>query len=198
MDQNVAQRDAMPNPKPALTLMKNYWDRIRKKNPKLRKFSSLPVRVWAISSLKRKMSAKAYGDKLLMDGMSFSLPPGGIVGIIGPNGAGKSTLFKMITGQEKPDSGTIRIGDTVKLAYVDQSRDALDPDKTIWEMISDGQDIHHRHAWTVSTSRTCACRGSWTRRLNRPSIGVGADPDAGSHRRRRDAAEDRGSGRHVL
>ncbi len=84
---------------------------------------------------------KAYGDKLLMDSMTFSLPPGGIVGIIGPNGAGKTTLFKMITGQEKPDAGNIKIGDTVKLAYVDQSRDALDPDKTIWEMISDGQDI---------------------------------------------------------
>ncbi len=85
--------------------------------------------------------SKAYGDKLLMDGMTFSLPPGGIVGVIGPNGAGKTTLFKMITDQEKPDAGNIRIGDTVKLAYVDQSRDALDPDKTIWEMISDGQDI---------------------------------------------------------
>ena len=84
---------------------------------------------------------KGFGNKLLMDGMSFSLPPGGIVGVIGPNGAGKSTLFKMITGEEKPDSGTIRIGDTVKLAYVDQSRDALDPNKTIWEMISDGQEI---------------------------------------------------------
>jgi ATP-binding cassette ChvD family protein len=84
---------------------------------------------------------KAYGDKVLMEDMTFSLPPGGIVGIIGPNGAGKTTLFEMITGQEKPDAGNIRIGDTVKLAYVDQSRDALDPDKTIWEMISDGQDI---------------------------------------------------------
>jgi ATP-binding cassette ChvD family protein len=84
---------------------------------------------------------KAYGNKLLMEGMTFSLPPGGIVGIIGPNGAGKTTLFKMITEQEKPDAGNIRIGDTVKLAYVDQSRDALDSDKTIWEMISDGQDI---------------------------------------------------------
>jgi energy-dependent translational throttle protein EttA len=84
---------------------------------------------------------KAYGDKLLVEGMTFMLPPGGIVGIIGPNGAGKTTLFRMITSQEKPDSGTIRIGDTVKLAYIDQSRDALDPNKTIWEMISDGQDI---------------------------------------------------------
>jgi len=84
---------------------------------------------------------KGYGDKLLVEGMTFSLPPGGIVGVIGPNGAGKTTLFRMITNQEKPDNGTIRIGDTVKLAYVDQSRDALDPDKNIWEMISDGQDI---------------------------------------------------------
>src|SRR5690606_37482981 len=70
-----------------------------------------------------------------------SLPPGGIVGVIGPNGAGKSTLFKIMTGQEKPDSGTLRIGDSVELAYVDQSRDALDDDKTVWEEISDGQDI---------------------------------------------------------
>jgi len=84
---------------------------------------------------------KAYGDNLLVEGMTFMLPPGGIVGIIGPNGAGKTTLFKMIIAQETPDSGTIRIGDTVKLAYIDQSRDALDPNKTIWEMISDGQDI---------------------------------------------------------
>ena len=72
---------------------------------------------------------KAYGDKLLFENMSFALPPGGIVGIIGPNGAGKTTLFRMITGQEKPDAGTIRIGDTVKLAYVDQSRDVLNPRK---------------------------------------------------------------------
>ncbi|MEQ8160832.1 MAG: energy-dependent translational throttle protein EttA, partial [Smithellaceae bacterium] len=84
--------------------------------------------------------SKGFGDKLLMEDMSFSLPPGGIIGVIGPNGAGKSTLFKMITGQEKPDAGTFRIGETVKLAYVDQSRDTLDPDKTIWQMISDGQE----------------------------------------------------------
>ncbi|MGZ6291736.1 MAG: energy-dependent translational throttle protein EttA [Syntrophales bacterium] len=83
---------------------------------------------------------KAYGDRLLMEGMSFSLPPGGIVGIIGPNGAGKTTLFRMITGQEKPDSGAIRIGETVKLSYVDQSRDVLDPAKNIWEVISGGQE----------------------------------------------------------
>jgi energy-dependent translational throttle protein EttA len=84
--------------------------------------------------------SKAYGDRLLIDGMSFSLPPGGIVGVIGPNGAGKTTLFRMITGQEVPDSGTIRTGETVKLAYVEQSRAVLDPEKTIWEAISDGKD----------------------------------------------------------
>jgi ATPase subunit of ABC transporter with duplicated ATPase domains len=85
--------------------------------------------------------SKGYGEKLLVEGMAFSLPPGGIIGVIGPNGAGKTTLFRMITGQESPDAGAIRIGETVKLAYVDQSRDALDPEKNIWEMISDGQDI---------------------------------------------------------
>jgi len=84
--------------------------------------------------------SKEYGDRLLVEDMSFTLPPGGIVGVIGPNGAGKTTLFRMITGQEAPDSGVIRVGDTVKLAYVDQSRDALDPEKSIWEVISDGQD----------------------------------------------------------
>ncbi len=84
---------------------------------------------------------KAYGDRVLVEGMSFSLPPGGIVGIIGPNGAGKTTLFRMITGQEQPDGGVIRIGETVKIAYVDQTRDVLDPDKTIWEVISEGQEV---------------------------------------------------------
>ena len=84
--------------------------------------------------------SKAYGANLLFEGMSFSLPAGGIVGIIGPNGAGKTTLYRMITGQEQPDSGTIRIGETVKLAYVDQERDSLDPDRTIWEVISGGRD----------------------------------------------------------
>ena len=83
---------------------------------------------------------KAYGDNLLMEDVSFSLPPGGIIGIIGPNGAGKTTLFRMIVDQEKPDSGTIRTGETVKLAYVDQSRDILDPEKTVWEMISGKED----------------------------------------------------------
>jgi ATP-binding cassette ChvD family protein len=85
--------------------------------------------------------SKALGDKQLIENLSFSLPPGGIVGVIGPNGAGKSTLMKMITGQEKPDSGTITLGDTVQLSYVDQSRDALDPNKNVWEEITDALDI---------------------------------------------------------
>ncbi|WP_323762260.1 energy-dependent translational throttle protein EttA [Maricaulis sp.] len=84
---------------------------------------------------------KGFEDKLLIDGLSFKLPPGGVVGVIGPNGAGKSTLFKMITGQETPDEGTIRLGDTVKLGYVDQSRDTLDPNKTVWQEISGGNDM---------------------------------------------------------
>ena len=82
---------------------------------------------------------KAYGERLLVEHMSFSLPPGGIVGVIGPNGAGKTTLFRMITGQEAPDSGTIRLGETVKLAYVDQNRE-LDGEKSIWEEITGGAD----------------------------------------------------------
>jgi len=84
---------------------------------------------------------KAYGEKLLFDDLSFSLPPGGIVGVIGANGAGKTTLFRLITGQEEPDSGKIDVGDTVKLGYVDQSRDDLDPSKNVWEEVSDGLDI---------------------------------------------------------
>ena len=83
---------------------------------------------------------KAFGDKLLFDKLSFRLPPGGIVGVIGANGAGKTTLFRMIVGQEKADAGKLRVGETVKLAYVDQSRDTLDPKKTVWEEISDGLD----------------------------------------------------------
>jgi ATP-binding cassette ChvD family protein len=84
---------------------------------------------------------KEYGDKVLFKGLSFRLPPNGIVGVIGPNGAGKSTLFKLITGQEKPDQGSVRLGETVKLAYVDQSRDDLDPNHTVWQAISGGTDV---------------------------------------------------------
>ncbi len=84
---------------------------------------------------------KAYGDRLLFENANFNLPPGGIVGVIGPNGAGKTTLFRMLTGLEKPDAGTLRVGDTVQIGYVDQSRDSLDPKKTVWEEISGGVDV---------------------------------------------------------
>jgi energy-dependent translational throttle protein EttA len=84
---------------------------------------------------------KGYGDNLLVDGLSFSLPRGGIVGVIGPNGAGKTTLFRMITGQEQPDAGTLRVGETVKIAYADQTRDDLEPERAVWEAISDGRDV---------------------------------------------------------
>lgn len=91
--------------------------------------------------IEAKNIAKSFGDKVLYEDLSFNLPPGGIVGIIGPNGAGKTTLFKMITGQETPDSGEFKVGDTVELGYVDQSRDDLDPNKNVWEAISDGNDM---------------------------------------------------------
>jgi sulfate-transporting ATPase len=91
--------------------------------------------------IEAKGLTKAYGDKLLFEDLSFSLPPGGIVGVIGPNGAGKTTLFKLIRGDEQPDDGSVKIGETVKLGYVDQSRDALDPKKNVWEEVSGGHDI---------------------------------------------------------
>ncbi|MEL7686164.1 energy-dependent translational throttle protein EttA [Citromicrobium bathyomarinum] len=94
---------------------------------------------------------KSFGDKLLFEDLSFTLPPGGIVGIIGPNGAGKSTLFRIITGQEQPDSGTIKIGDTVHLGYVDQSRDDLNPKNNVWEEISDGLDYMKVNGHDMST-----------------------------------------------
>ncbi|HEX8062656.1 MAG TPA: energy-dependent translational throttle protein EttA [Allosphingosinicella sp.] len=91
--------------------------------------------------IEAKGLTKAYGDKLLFDDLTFSLPPGGIVGVIGPNGAGKTTLFKLIRGEEQPDAGSVRIGETVRLGYVDQSRDDLDPNKNVWEEVSGGSDV---------------------------------------------------------
>ena len=99
---------------------------------------------------------KGYGDRLLIDDLEFKLPPGGIVGVIGPNGAGKTTLFRMITGQEKPDGGSIRIGETVKLGYVDQSRDTLDPNKTVWEEISGGAEIVKLGKHEANTRAYCS------------------------------------------
>jgi ATP-binding cassette ChvD family protein len=99
---------------------------------------------------------KGYGDNLLIDDLTFKLPPGGIVGVIGPNGAGKTTLFRMITAQEKPDNGTIKVGESVKFGYVDQSRDSLDGKKTVWEEISDGNDIIHLGKREVNSRAYCA------------------------------------------
>src|SRR5690349_19487368 len=99
--------------------------------------------------------AKGFGDRLLIDDLSFKLPPGGIVGVIGPNGAGKTTLFKMITGQDKPDAGTFSVGPTVKLGYVDQSRETLDPSKTVWEELSGGLDIIKLGNREVSSRAYC-------------------------------------------
>lgn len=115
--------------------------------------------------------AKAYGERLLMENMSFRLPPGGIVGIIGPNGAGKTTLFRMITGQEQPDAGSIRVGDTVKLAYVDQSRESLDPDKSIWEEISGGQEIIELGQRTMN-SRAYVSRFNFGGEQQQKKVGV--------------------------
>ena len=103
--------------------------------------SSPTARAWAARSIEVTDLRKGFEDKLLIENLSFALPPGGIVGVIGPNGAGKSTLFRMLTGQEQPDAGTVEFGDTVQLSYVDQSRDALDGNKTVWEEISDGLDV---------------------------------------------------------
>ncbi|WP_324075076.1 MAG: energy-dependent translational throttle protein EttA [Erythrobacter sp.] len=101
--------------------------------------------------IEAKNITKAYGDKLLFENLSFMLPPGGIVGVIGPNGAGKSTLFKILTGKEQPDSGTVEIGSTVRLGFVDQSRDHLDPKKNVWEEISDGLDYMKVNGQDMST-----------------------------------------------
>jgi ATP-binding cassette ChvD family protein len=100
--------------------------------------------------------SKGFGDKLLIDDLSFKLPPGGIVGVIGPNGAGKTTLFRMITGQDKPDGGAIRIGESVKLGYVDQSRDALDDKKTVWEEISGGNEIIYLGKREINSRGYCS------------------------------------------
>jgi len=100
--------------------------------------------------------SKGYGDRLLIDDLTFKLPPGGIVGVIGPNGAGKTTLFRMITAQEQPDAGGMKIGDSVKLGYVDQSRDALDPNKTVWEEISGGNDVIYLGKREINSRAYCS------------------------------------------
>jgi len=115
--------------------------------------------------------SKGYADKLLMEDVTFTLPPGGVIGVIGPNGAGKTTLFKMIVGAEKPDTGTVRIGETVQLAYVDQSRDDLDPDKTLWEMIADGKDTLELGKQTVN-SRSYVARFNFSGADQQKKVGM--------------------------
>jgi ATP-binding cassette ChvD family protein len=114
---------------------------------------------------------KGFGDRLLFEGMSFKLPRGGIVGVIGPNGAGKTTLFKMITGVEKPDSGTIRVGETVQVAYVDQSRNTLNPDHLLWEEISDGQEMIQLGRQTVN-ARNYVARFNFTGGDQQKKVGM--------------------------
>ena len=114
---------------------------------------------------------KAYGDRVLMEDVNFALPAGGIVGIIGPNGAGKTTLFRMITGEEKPDKGTLTVGDTVKLAHVDQSRDSLPADKPLWEAISDGQEMVHLGKIMVP-ARAYAARFGFTGDVQQRKVGI--------------------------
>ena len=114
---------------------------------------------------------KAYGNRLLLEDLTFTLTPGAIVGVIGPNGAGKTTLFRMITGQEPPDTGSIRMGETVRLAYVDQSRDALDPQKTVWEMITGGEDVVDLGGLTVK-SRAYVARFNFSGSDQQKRIGM--------------------------
>jgi sulfate-transporting ATPase len=121
--------------------------------------------------IEAKNLIKAYGDRLLINDLSFSVPPGAIIGVIGPNGAGKTTLCSMITGKEQPTSGSIRIGETVKLAYVDQTRDSLDPDKNIWEAISDGNDIIELGNIQVN-SRAYVARFNFTGQDQQKKVGM--------------------------
>jgi ATP-binding cassette ChvD family protein len=121
--------------------------------------------------IKADKVSKAYGDRLLMQDMTFSLPPGGIVGVIGANGSGKTTLFRMITGVEKPDAGTIRLGESVKLAYVEQSRDALDTNASVWEAISDGADTLKLGNFTIN-SRAYVSRFSFNGQDQQKKVGT--------------------------
>ena len=118
-----------------------------------------------------KNVSKGYGDRLLVENMSFFLPPGGIVGMVGPNGSGKTTLFKMITGQETSDTGSIRIGETVRMAYVDQNRESLDPQKTIWEVISNGDDVIQLGNMSVK-SRAYVARFNFTGTDQQKKVGM--------------------------
>ncbi len=135
------RRRGRPSRRPASGPMTNWSSATSERRPATAQIIIPPGERLGDTVIEVEGVSKGYGDRLLIDDLSFKLPPGGIVGVIGPNGAGKTTLFRMLTGQEKPDGGSIRIGERVHLGYVDQSRDALDPDKTVWEEISGGNDI---------------------------------------------------------
>jgi ATPase subunit of ABC transporter with duplicated ATPase domains len=137
----IAQRPAKRNPRPASSATRSLFKNKTARRPRRPKSSSPPPSGLATTSSNLPISRKGFGDNILIDDLSFKLPPGGIVGVIGPNGAGKTTLFRMIIGQEKPDSGTIVIGESVHLGYVDQSRDALDAKKNVWEELSGGNEL---------------------------------------------------------
>src|SRR4051794_13979642 len=136
----MSPRARMAKGRLASTLTKSCWPRTASTTSGATRTRSTSPPAPADLVVEAKGLRKGYGDNLLIEDLAFSLPPGGIVGVIGPNGAGKTTLFRMITGQEQPDAGTLRIGETVQMSYVDQSRDALDPDKTVWEEISAGRE----------------------------------------------------------
>jgi ATP-binding cassette ChvD family protein len=135
-----------------------YEDLVKKQNEKAPTVAQIVIPVaerLGTNVIDFEALSKGYGDRLLIDKLTFKLPPGGIVGVIGPNGAGKTTLFRMITGQEKPDSGEIRIGESVKLGYVDQSRDALNDKLTVWEEISGGEDILYLGKREINSRAYC-------------------------------------------
>ena len=172
MDRVVAARRARRSPRRATSATRNCSGR----PPRSRRTTAqivIPVaerlgnNVVDFEGLK-----KGFGDKLLIDDLTFKLPPGGIVGVIGPNGAGKTTLFRMITGQDKPDAGTIKVGESVQLGYVDQSRDALDGTKNVWEEISGGQRPAHARQARGELARLCARRSTSRARDQQKKVGT--------------------------
>jgi ATPase subunit of ABC transporter with duplicated ATPase domains len=155
MDRPFAQAARQAKSKARIQRYEELCRRARNAGPTTRRSSS---RSPSASATRHRFRGPVEGlwDKLLIDGLSFKLPPGGIVGVIGPNGAGKTTLFKMITGQDKPDSGTIKIGESVTLGYVDQSRDSLDDKKNVWEEISGGNDILYLGKREINSRAYCS------------------------------------------
>ena len=136
-----APRPARPRARPAWPATRRWPPRPRRPaSSTSRRSRSRRARAWATSSSRPRSSTKGFGDRVLIDDLSFTLPRNGIVGVVGPNGAGKTTLFKMLVGEEKPDDGEIKVGETVKLSYVEQNRSGIDPKKTLWDVVSDGLD----------------------------------------------------------